>query len=202
MKNLNLHSNALEVISNDVFHYTQGLKEISFTRNHIQTIQNQALWPGMDSLNTLNLGNNLLKTLTKDLFAGAENLVNIFLSMNQIATIQDGAFRLSKLEQLDLADYQTFSDKVFDGAVNLRIVSVAFNNLIHVGLSFYNLRNVWKLALNDNEIDDIDLTLFARLTALKHLSIGHSGFRLDKLEHSTAENSAITRLDISDNELV
>lgn len=199
---LNLRSNALETLPRDVFEYTRTLKVIDLSKNHLRTIDDFS-FNEMNNLETLRINENALTTLKRNTFSGAGNLINIELSSNWIESIEDGALQLPKLEQIDLTTnrLRSLNDNVFTGAPLLRTISVALNNLTHIGRSFYDLTNIRKISLNNNMIADLDLIAFAKIAALKQLSLGSSGFRLRNLGQWPAINSSITHLDVSANKL-
>lgn len=199
---LNLRSNALETLPRDVFELTRTLKVIDLSKNQLRTIEDFT-FSGMNNLETLRISENALTIIKRNTFAGANNVINIELSTNRIASIEVGALQLPKLEQVDLTinRLRSLSDNVFTSAPLLQTISVAFNNLTHIGRSFYDLINVRKIYLNNNMITDLDLIAFAKIAALKQLSLGSSGFRLRNLSQWPAINSSITHLDVSANKL-
>jgi len=199
---LNLRSNALEILASDVFVFMRTLKVIDLSRNKLQTIEDST-FNGMSNLETLRINENALTMLKKNTFIGAVNLTNLELSSNRIESIEVGALDLPKLEQIDLTAnrLRSLSDNVFTGAPLLRTISVAFNNLTHIGRTFYDLINIRKISLNNNMVADLDLIAFAKIAALKELSLGASGFRLSNLGRWPAIDSSITHLDLSANKL-
>lgn len=201
---LELHSNQIEVVPSNVFAEAPQLDQIDLSKNHLTTVEDFA-FNGLDKLESLFLYNNSLSILKRNTFAGASNLEGLNIESNQIETIEDGAFNLPNLKYLFLSHnlIRTLADNVFAGATSLYGVTIIENRLLHIGQSFYGCNKLHTLILDHNRIDDIDLLSFAKMPALRQLSVENTGFRFNGNVPVPTDtvNSTLVNLDLSRNEL-
>lgn len=197
----------LEKIASESFALATELTNIHLDNNSIATIENNSFANG-EKIRTLTLSNNLLTIIYRGIFAGASHLESLDLHSNQISVVEDGALDLPGLLKLSLRENRLvhLSDAVFELSPNIVRIFLQHNQLQRIGNSFVPLQEIRDIYLQQNQIQDIDLSEFAKLRNLKYLILSHSGFdwtrQFDVTEQFiNSTDSLLFKLDISDNQL-
>lgn len=203
---LDLRINNFLILQREVFAEAFQLRHLYLSSNQLATVEGFA-FKGLINLQSLGLKNNHLKILKRNTFAGMGNEFNTLdVGNNLIETIEAGALNLRGLRYLNLAHnrLRSLADNIFAASPNLTVISLAANNLTHIGQSFQRCANLAELFLEQNQIQDIDLQALAGLTELVRLSMRESGFQLTEAsprKGSSVNSSNLIYLDISKNNL-
>lgn len=199
---LELENNVIKFIPSHSFVGTEILFSIDLSRNEINRIDDFA-FSGLVKLREIFLNNNSLTGIRRNTFAGAVGIKLLRLEHNRIEFIESGAFDLPELEVLNLFNnkIRSLADNLFAAAIHLNKIDASANYLVSIGQSFDNSTELTNVILNDNRIDDIDLSAFARLPKLERLSLRNSGFSFSKSPHwaSPKYPSTLKYLDLSNN---
>ena len=204
--NLNLHSNALEIIHSDDFGGLYNLEYLFLRSNSISSIEPGSFQP-LINLKILELQYNDLTSTTVNDFTGLDNLEKLDLSTNDISNIEANSFaHLIILQELDLKDNKlSFIDSGdFEGLDKL--VSLNLNSNIITSIEsgdFSGLGNLQSLSLNSNLIRSIEYGDFTGVENLLSLDLGWNAIEsidsnnfndLDQLETLSLSNNAISNI--------
>lgn len=203
LKVLNIFNNEIEEIPSRVFSNLPETVEILLMSNKISTIEDYA-FEGMTKLEVLRLSDNRIRKLTKLAFAGAPKIESIVLDSNAIDTIEDGAFNLPSLKTLRIVNNKltTLSDAMFTGASLLQEVYFAVNQVTRIGKAFNECKKLRLLVLNQNPIEDVELTSLAGITDLDTIYLDGTKLTLSNdIESSATSDSKLKTISINDNHL-
>lgn len=216
-----IDDNDLQTLPANVFEYANKLQRILASSNQLTVIEDHA-FNGLSLLDSLSLHNNSLTMLRRNTFTGAPSISYLRLERNRIEAIEDGALNMLELNYLDLSHnridslaegmlnlpkleiflishnrIQSLSDNVFRGAPKLNTFDIKGNGLNHIGKAFKDCNELLILDLTLNNIDDIDVNAFAKLSNLVRLKLTDSGFQRGNASRWVAKESSPWELDIS-----
>lgn len=179
VQKIQLEFQNLTKIKSSAFSGAFSLVEIDLDHNQILYIGEDALID-LQNLTILSLTKNNLTVIRSNTFVGAINLRRLHLNQNKIQLIEDGALNLPNLETILLQNnrLKKLSGSVFIGAPRLREAVFEENELVQINEAFTHLHRLEILILDYNQIEDINLSKFAHLAELNHLSLRKSGFQL------------------------
>lgn len=178
LQSLRLDQNEIKIVPSKVFVNVASVSTIYLQDNRIDTIEDNA-FENMVNLETLRLDKNLIRRLGRLTLAGASHIKVLQLDNNRIETIDEGALNLPRLENLDLSWN------------NLKIV---YDSLL------LTVPNLATLILNQNPIEDVNLTTLARLENLDQLHM--SGIKLKFLAEIPSPpktQSKLKKISLNDN---
>lgn len=141
--------------------------------------------------------------IAKFAFAGAESLTYISLKGNEITEIVPGTFNIETLTELNLDenDLKTIEDRTFEGAVNLRNLSIDLNEVEEISENaFYGLNNLQKLNMQKNGIKNFDPEIFKHTPHLRHLDL-HANLISTLHESTFSLTKEIKTIDVGSNSI-
>ncbi|XP_050304814.1 insulin-like growth factor-binding protein complex acid labile subunit [Anthonomus grandis grandis] len=152
---LDLSSNLLRILTNNVFSDLPNLDVLNLTQNQIFYVQPYA-FADLINLKYLYINNNDLKKLEDRMFKHLSNLKLLYIERNNIIEIHQNAFiGLKNLNYLYL-NHNSISFLVqynFKPLTSLFNLQLRFNNLSEIQVSSFNgLKNLRYLYLGDNHI--------------------------------------------------
>lgn len=205
LQNLLLNDNQIQVIRSETFVGATNLERLELTHNEIEEVEDHAM-KGLANLRTLKLNNNRIKVLRSVALTGASSLEYLHIYSNELETIEDGALNLPNLIEAFFAynKLKILADNLFVLAPKIEITDFSGNQLTHIGKAFYGCHRIYSLFLENNRIEDVNLTGFAGMAALTALSLNNTGFKLPEKVPTADTNgtkSILTRLNLSNNQL-
>lgn len=202
LENLNLNGNNLTVLPNALFKNAPKLVELILSDNQIAEIEDGA-FSGLAQLQTLKLNGNRLKVLRSGTFVDLVNLEFLHLYWNRLETIETNALTLPNLTEVFFGHNQLSSlpDDLFDGAPMLSFTDFSDNQLHRVGNAFAKCDILFYLNLENNRIEDLDLSKFASLKSLSVLSLNNTSLNLPSKPVASAHKSTVHSLNLANNQL-
>ena len=91
MENIQLHSNQLSSLPEDVFDGLNALENIQLHSNQLSSLP-EDVFDGLNALENIQLHSNQLSSLPEDVFDGLNALTYLTLGYNQLSTLPDGIF--------------------------------------------------------------------------------------------------------------
>ncbi|XP_057310522.1 leucine-rich repeat-containing protein 15-like [Hydractinia symbiolongicarpus] len=209
IKTLDLSKNMLNKVSTEIFNNTREfineltpgvfnrlnrLTYLNFRNNYIKRFNGDE-FAGLSQITSLDSANNLLDTLPEGLFDNTINLNYLDLGGNKFKVISNFS-KLSKLLKLDLKLNQILgiSPAAFKEMKVLKYLDLSQNRLKHVGNLLLENKNLEKLYLAGNELEDISL----KETKKKLLEILFRGSRLYHISQDLFPNT-LKVLDLFEN---
>jgi len=157
---LNLASNQLSYLDQNVFEHLTGLVELNLSDNLLQTLP-RGLFEHLASLRVLKLAWNSLKTLSFYSFVGVPLLNDLDLSNNQLKAIHADSFKsVKKLIDLDLSDN--------------RLEALNDTNL------FRHTPDLSALLLDNNELREVAVGTLEKVNLLRTVHL--SGYLLSTID--------------------
>lgn len=222
LKNLNMQNNNLELID---FTLPFSLTYLDLRSNRIRNIKND-VFLGLNNLNTLKLNNNLLETVLSDLFKPLENLNEIDLQHNNLSFLANELFALNgnlKLvnfaeNNISAVDQSAFvsqsivylnltCNKIhcvnFTLPKSLLFLDLSSNSIGQISkFSFLNTTNLQEIHLNKNTLKDLPSKLFETLNNVTYINLQDNKITVlpDKLFGSNTSFSNLT-LNLSNNSI-
>lgn len=199
-----LSNNQIQTVPANVFVTAKKLRTIHLDWNEIETIEDHA-FDGLEHLSDINLNGNRIKLLQKFALIGATSLNTLHIQHNALETIEEGALDLPHLnEALFVANkLNILSDNLFGQIQTLKIVDFGHNQITHIGPALYNKTK--ELILDNNPIENINLTAIAEAENLCGLSLNSTGFELPEhwpeIESLTNHSSQLINLNLANNNL-
>lgn len=205
LKRLFVASNDLRELRAGVFPATLKLHDLDFRNNQIEYIDDFT-FASLSSLQVLSIHGNKLTTIKRNMFGGLFELKSLALSANRIDRIEHGAFGdLRTLETLNLIqnEIKFLDEQVFRGPVALNTLLLGHNRIRDIRSYLYTLTTIEALSLESNLINNIDITMFARLPKLKKLNLRATGVQLRNVDvgRDIAFQSQLIFLDLENNNL-
>lgn len=205
LEKLSIMSN-LRTISSYDLQNAQGLTKLNLAYNQIAEIEPNT-FNELYRLEILFLTGNKLTVLREGTFTGPSSLKTLRIDENPIFMIEDDALNLPNLESLNLANSKnltTLSDNVFCKLRNLTELGLYYSKLTHVGRSLLCMPNLHGLFINNNNIQDIDLFDFAKLTKLATLYLSVNNISLNsgnqkETDSKPVENTSLKDLQLDEN---
>jgi Leucine-rich repeat (LRR) protein len=167
---LNVNSNELTTLEDDLFKYNQKLLVAYFYNNKVENLGKDLL-ANLFNLNQFAIAFNQLTTLHGDFFKDNRNLTQIILTSNMISHLDVNLLRnLNELYYLDVSENRL---TIIDGDLfkdNAKLEDINFNNnlisYLHVDL-FSGLSKLRILNIEGNQLTVIDGDLFKFNTKLQ-----------------------------------
>lgn len=202
LESLNLSANNLTILPKAVFMYAPEMVELILSSNQIAEIEDEA-FSGLAKLQTLKLNNNRLKVLHTGTFVGLTSLEYLHLYWNQLETIEMNALTLPNLQEVFFAHNKltTLPDDLFERAPKVAFVGFEDNQLKHIGNAFTKCDNMNYLNLENNPIEDVDLSQFATLKSLSVFSLNNTNLNLPLTPATLTGNSPVHSLNLANNHL-
>ena len=197
LERLNLGSNRLAELPEDLFAGLSSLKTLSLGDNPITQLREglfadlssmeslslagsrltdlpEGLFAGLSSLKVLNLGHNTLSQLSQNQFADLANLEELELDGNKLSALPDGLFvRLGHLKRLTLPHNQLagWPNRAFIGLSELETLDLSYNELPALPASAFAGHPKLKiLKLRGNPLTSLPLRVFVGLSDLEELN--------------------------------
>ncbi|XP_054851813.1 nyctalopin-like [Eublepharis macularius] len=168
------HCNLFE-IHPVVFSHLPSLEVLDLTANNMRYIP-QA-FQSLTSLTRLSLERNHIEAVGRDSLKVMRALKDLNLRKNRIWAIHQDAFlQLDRLRVLNLG-HNCLSDlpnRLFSGLAQLKTMHLEANRFTRINCSFYGLRSLKKLYLNNNRIAFIAATAFSHLKELSFLHLNRN----------------------------
>ncbi|XP_031618900.1 TLR4 interactor with leucine rich repeats-like [Contarinia nasturtii] len=178
LKDLHLKLNKIMKLTKSLFKSAEKLQSIDLSGNEISAIEDEAFY-GLKNLRTLKLNGNRLKILKTHTFSGLESLEYLHLYSNKLDTIEPQAINLPKLTEIFFGNnrLRNLPTDLFMSAPNLELTEFSNNRLTHIGDAFNSCHKMFSLNLENNPIEDISLTKFAKMRSLSSLSLNSTHFQ-------------------------
>lgn len=191
MLTLNLASNQLRFLDQNVFEQLTGLVELNLSDNLLQTLP-RGLLEHLTSLRVLKLAWNSLKTLNFYSFEGMSFMNNLDLSNNQIKSIHPDTFKsVEKLVDLDLSSNQLFAlsdTSLFSYTPDLSALFLENNQLSEIAVGTLNKVSLLRtIHLSGNLIVKIDPKVFSGLRFLQVVQMERNLFAESEKEYLANE---------------
>ncbi|KAL8180764.1 UNVERIFIED_CONTAM: hypothetical protein K2H54_033102 [Gekko kuhli] len=151
LEGLDLTANNMRYIP-QAFHSLTSLTRLTLEKNHIEAIGRDSL-KAMRALEDLNLRRNRIWTIH----------YNAFLQLDRLCVLNLGHNRLSDLP-----------NQLFSGLAQLKTIRLEANRFTKINCSFYGLRSLMKLYLNNNHIVFIAEAAFSPLKELSFLHLNRN----------------------------
>ncbi|XP_048369778.1 nyctalopin-like [Sphaerodactylus townsendi] len=148
---LDLTANNMHYIP-QAFRSLTRLMRLSLERNHIEAIGRDSL-KAMRALKDLNLRKNRIWTIHRDAFLKLDRLCMLNLGHNHLSDLPN---------------------QLFSGLAQLRTIRLEANRFTRINCSFYGLRSLRKLYLNNNHIMFIAEAAFSPLKELSFLHLNRN----------------------------
>lgn len=208
LRELSLDKNRIRTLLPHVFAQAANLKWISLSGNDIDNVENGAL-DGLENLTSINLNDNAIRVLRQNALTGAKLLFTLRLEHNGLEVIEDGALNLPALGELLLSknNLKSLADNWLVQAPQVSIVELGYNQLTHVGQAFAGCHHLSILMLDNNPLEQLNLSDFTALEKLGGLSLNDTTFTLpadDHIQHAwnaSTTKSPLARLNLSYNNL-
>lgn len=202
LQNLDLNGNKLTVLTKSVFSNAPKLDRLNLMDNQIGEIEDGAFC-NLKRLQTLKLNGNRLKVLRSETFLDLMNLEYLHLYWNQLETIETNALNLPRLTEFFVGHNQLtmLPDDLFDGAPNVRFTDFGNNQLRRIGNAFAKCDNIYNLDLENNHIEDLDLSKFASMKSLSVLSLNNTTLILPSMPAIIDHKSSVQSLNLANNNL-
>jgi len=169
-----MDKNELENIEFDSFEYLTDLRELNMRSNRIKVVLNEMFFD-RTTLEILYLYQNKIENLETISFNTLYSLKKLHLFSNRITIIKFGNFiHLVKLEELklDKNEIGSFDTNTFIGLEKVNYLDLSANKIrTLVNGAFHGLKNLQRLYLNLNDIDQIDANAFTDLLNLNYLNL-------------------------------
>ena len=194
---LNLSANSISSVGNHTFQGLSDLGLLDLSGNNISKV-NMDTFKGLGKLETLNLSVNIINIVGKDTFKGLSHLRSLGLSVNNIRTFEiDTLIGLGNLRKLYLTEncIKVITDPALSRLTSLQVLDLSGNLFeklpkFPISLTSLNLRN--------NNILEVDYSLFAGLQRLTDLDLSHN--KISKyIQHNS--HCIMKELNLSFNEL-
>ncbi|XP_014242709.1 toll-like receptor 7 [Cimex lectularius] len=201
---LNLSSNKLESLPENLFASTRDLREIHLQNNSLYELA-RGLFHRLEQLLVLDLSVNQLSSNQIDdgTFVGLIRLIILNLSHNTLTRIDARTFKdLFFLQILDLRNNSIgfIEDNAFLPLYNLHTLNIAENRLHHITAHLFNgLFVLSKLTLNNNLIVNIDSQAFKNCSDLKELDLSSNA--IQEVPEALSELSFLKTLDLGENQI-
>lgn len=176
LQTLNLDSNRLTILRDDVF-------------------------SGLTDLSTLSLSNNSLENIESASFADL-TIGEINLSNNRFTEVPLGIGRLFKLRKIDMSRNRISKlfKFVFNKIPHLHHVDLSYNELQSVGpFVFSDCPHLAVLDLSHNQINSLIKDSFIKCPLLRRMDLSHN--RLINYEDALSQAASLKRLNLSSNQL-
>ena len=174
---LNLGSNDLTTLPDDVFEPLTALTGLYLNSNELRTLDDDVFAP-LPALTDLRLSTNRLTTLPAGVFAGLTELQELTLGTNKLNTLDAGVFAgLTALETLRLAGNKltTLDAGVFAGLTALETLRLESNDLVTLDAGvFAGLSALETLHLDGNELATLPDDVFEPLIELTDLQLSRN----------------------------
>lgn len=141
-------------------------------------------WYGIqcdNGLYALHLEENNLSWYIPTSFRTLSDFSLVYLRNNTITTIENGAFKSSRLQELNLLNNQlsSITDTTFSELINLKELYLSYNHLQNIpNNSFSGLHNLITLDLSHNQLNAIESGAFLWLDTLRYLSLANNQLTL------------------------
>uniref|UniRef100_UPI00358EF7E6 chondroadherin-like protein n=1 Tax=Myxine glutinosa TaxID=7769 RepID=UPI00358EF7E6 len=166
IKLLNLYSNDLHNLPNNVVKYIPRLQFLLLGLNQILDI------------NSYTLGLNQILDINSYTFTGLESLTDLDMPMNNLSKLPSNVFQhLPKLKILDLAmnKISSISTEAFTGLEELDFLNLAGNKLTDIQEStFASLTKLEMLVLDNNALESLTTGMFLGLKNLRELYVSNN----------------------------
>lgn len=205
LRDLHLKLNKIMKLTKSLFKKADKLEQLDLSGNEISNIENDA-FDGLSHLRTLKLNGNRLKVLKTQTFGGLNSLEYLHLYSNRLDTIEPAAIDLPKLTEVFFGNnrLRTLPNDLFNDAPSLEVTEFSNNRLIRINDAFISCHNIYSLNLENNPIEDIDLTKFARMRSLSSLSLNSTKFRFPEQlpsNENITSSSSLESLNLGNNDL-
>lgn len=202
IQKIQLEFQHLTKIKSSAFSDAANIYEIDLDHNQILYIGEDAFMD-LTNLTILSLSQNNLTVIRRYTFAGCNQLRRLNLNQNKIEQIEDGALKLPSLENILLQNnrLKKLSSSIFIGTPRLQEAIFEENELVQINEAFTHLHQLQILILDYNQIEDINLSKFAQLGELNHLSLRKSGFQLkdkDSIDDAKEQSNSSSKLEVID----
>ena len=179
LTSLDLYSNQLNVIDEDIFKGLSQLKDLNLGHSQLSILSDD-VFNGLSQLKSLDLSFNRLTTVGDRVFSGLDQLESLYLHSNQLTTLSEGVFnRLSQLQSLSLGYNQlnTLSNDVFSGLSQLETLEWEYNQIttLNDGV-FSGLSQLLRLDLDGNQLITLSESVFDGLSQLWSLDLEYNHF--------------------------
>jgi len=171
-----LSQNLISNFEKNSFGYLPYLREISFRRNLIKSLDFSIafnyVYPNVE---ILDFSYNKIQSIEKSFFSKFQTLASLDLSFNDLHSLQNTFFlNLNELKQLYLNNNQilTIEKETFDFLENLIHLDLSQNLIYDLSKSvFSKLKNLKNLKLNSNQIEKLMKENFCGLLSLASLDL-------------------------------
>ena len=161
INSLKIISSAIGQLLTDTFNGFENIINLDLSFCHIRKLE-QSVFDSLIHLKLINLSDNIIVSIDTGLFHNNSKLESIILKNNLLTLIKGNRF--SNLELLDSLD-------------------LSYNFFLLLDACFLKCQNLKELLLNNNEINNIDLTAFNELTNLNCLSLNNN--QIEKIDENT-----------------
>ena len=184
LRNISLSNNKLTSLRDGVFDGLKSLRYLYLSRNRLSDIglhvfSNQS---ALRNLRNIHLNDNLLTALQDGVFDGLKSLRYLYLGGNPISDIGLRVFsnrsNLRNLRHIYLNNslLTSLQDGVLDGLNSLTSLNLRGNRISVIGLNVFsqraNLRNLWSIDLQDNNLTSLQDGVFDGLKSLSYIYLG------------------------------
>jgi hypothetical protein len=122
IKILNLDSNEISFMNNNLFSNLKTLVNLSIADNQLTSI-NKEIYFNLFNLNYLNLSRNRIDFIEMNTFDGLDNLLSLDLSFNRLFSIQNGVFNglidVNDLNLINNSQFLTFENQSLNSILNI-----------------------------------------------------------------------------------
>ncbi|KAL1110437.1 hypothetical protein AAG570_007968 [Ranatra chinensis] len=198
---LNLTSNHLHLLPDNVFYAVRNLEELYLAQNRLKSVQSSLFFP-LERLKKLDISKNDIKVLNDDMFKHNILLQTLYLNENKIEVVHNNSLRnLVKLEKLDLSEnkIKEAPEPLFIDLISLQYLNLSKNHLrtIPVGL-LTKLSKLRTLDLSYNPIANISNNVFRHTLELEYIGLDNT--KLIKLGQQFFGLANLNTLSLRNNE--
>jgi len=180
---LNLSSNGIQQLQNDIFIGLPSLRNLDLSFNSLTKLDNKTngVLDDLLSLETLDLSHNRISFVTKKTFPSHQyipyNLRNLNLSYNRMPVLTyDITFGTKKLFKLDVSHNQINDLRrgVISNFTSLQSLDMSYNELANLASEehIFDLpQNLSSLDLSHNQIYHLPFANLVKVSSLKHVDL-------------------------------
>uniref|UniRef100_A0A8C4QBU6 LRRCT domain-containing protein n=1 Tax=Eptatretus burgeri TaxID=7764 RepID=A0A8C4QBU6_EPTBU len=203
LESVGLENNQISSIHPKAFAASKKIKLLNLYSNHLHYLPNN-VFKYIPRLQFLLLGLNQILNINTYTFAGLESLTDLDMPMNNLSKLPSNAFQnLPKLKILDLAmnKIASISTQAFTGLEELDFLNLAGNMLTDIQEStFASLKKLEMLVLDNNELESLTAGMLVGLKNLRELYVSNN--RLKELPRNTFKHvPRLTKLALNSNHL-